>query len=362
MHLLTPPSSNYNHTRQSQFELIRILAQFFIVLYHIYRFFLEPSCGTPFSKAIWLPLHIGVILFILISGWFQIKVTTKSFLRLVTMMALLYFPLQIVWISMKGVGTAFEFATLPFFITWSPFWFMRTYIFLYLLSPIINYWMDHATSKRCLYTVAVFFFISIYAGTWSSDPSLLDGKNVINFCFIYILGRLLRKYQYIYQAYSLKLLATVWMAYNILIVSIFTIFPAKNGIDFIFTRLFFSYSSIGLIVNAILFFIILSKLKFKSRIINIMGGASLTIYMIHSSDLILYELIGRQVKSWLLPTFFATGNELMLCIATMLMTVAIIVGCVAIHYILLPIAKYIANQLTDIINTNLFRWKKCIPS
>lgn len=72
--------------RESQFELLRLIAQFFIVTYHIFLFFIYPSTNAPFHKAIWLPLHIGVILFVLISGWFGIKPSIKSFVKLVSMM------------------------------------------------------------------------------------------------------------------------------------------------------------------------------------------------------------------------------------------------------------------------------------
>lgn len=91
--------------RESQFELIRILAQFFIVLYHLFLFFVYPKTGNPFHKAIWLPLHIGVILFILISGYFGIKSSIKGFIKLVGMVLVLSIPLELIDYQLIGGGT-----------------------------------------------------------------------------------------------------------------------------------------------------------------------------------------------------------------------------------------------------------------
>lgn len=93
------------NTRESSFELIRILAQFFIVFYHIFLFFIYPTTDEPFHKAIWLPLHIGVILFVLISGYFCIKPSIKGFIKLIGMMVVLYLPLGVAnYLIMGGVN------------------------------------------------------------------------------------------------------------------------------------------------------------------------------------------------------------------------------------------------------------------
>jgi len=90
--------------RESSFELIRILAQFFIVFYHIFLFFIYPVTQNPYHKAIWLPLHIGVVLFVLISGYFGIKSSVKGFIKLVLTMAVLYIPLEIANLLIIGGG------------------------------------------------------------------------------------------------------------------------------------------------------------------------------------------------------------------------------------------------------------------
>ena len=45
--------------RESSFELLRILAQFFIVFYHLLLNVVFPDTGDPLYRALWLPLQIG---------------------------------------------------------------------------------------------------------------------------------------------------------------------------------------------------------------------------------------------------------------------------------------------------------------
>ena len=337
-----------NKERQSQFELIRIVAQLFIIVYHIYLFFIYPVTAGPFHKAIWLPLHVGVILFILISGWFRIKASVKSFLRLIIMMAVLYFPLQILWICKTGFSSVFEMCTLPFFITWSPFWFMRTYVYLFLLAPVLNLWMDNSSCKGQLYLLIVLFLISHYVGSWGADASLSDGKNAITFAFIYVLGMMLREYRSKTESISTKLLATVYVGWNIVIVAVFSHPDMIPGYDFFYNRIFFSYCSIGLLINAVMLFLLLSRLNFKSRIVNVLGGASLTMYMVHSANIILYEFIGP-IMSRLLKSSVHSG-EVVLFLKVLCLTLLIMLGCVGIHYLLYPIAKRLSNNISGLIN------------
>lgn len=82
MTALTKESMN---ARESSFELIRLVAQYMIVLYHILLIVIYPLSQETFHKAIWLPLHIGVPLFVLISGYFGIRASAKGLTKLVGM-------------------------------------------------------------------------------------------------------------------------------------------------------------------------------------------------------------------------------------------------------------------------------------
>lgn len=59
--------------RQSNFELLRLVAMFFILCYHQIIYYVQPTIGdSSLFQGMQLTLHTGVLLFILISGYFGI--------------------------------------------------------------------------------------------------------------------------------------------------------------------------------------------------------------------------------------------------------------------------------------------------
>ena len=66
--------------RESQIELLRIVSIWLIVFYHLFMDFSLPLQEEyPLYKGLQIPLHIGVLLFVLISGYFGIKASIKGF-------------------------------------------------------------------------------------------------------------------------------------------------------------------------------------------------------------------------------------------------------------------------------------------
>lgn len=99
--------------RESQFELLRIVAQWMIVFYHLI-FFFTASLQTdyPFFKGIQIPFHIGVILFVLISGYYGIKPSLRGGIKLVSIVAVYYIPISLIAhfdndVSLLGGGGKF---------------------------------------------------------------------------------------------------------------------------------------------------------------------------------------------------------------------------------------------------------------
>ena len=82
--------------RESSFELLRIIAQYMIVFYHILLFIVYADTGSPIYKAMWLPLHIGVPLFVIISGYFGIKANVKRLIKLLGLVFVFQVPYLII--------------------------------------------------------------------------------------------------------------------------------------------------------------------------------------------------------------------------------------------------------------------------
>lgn len=320
--------------RESQFELIRILAQVFIVIYHLFLLYVYPTTGQALHKAIWLPLHIGVPLFVLISGYFGIRANVKGFIKLIGMVFVLYVPVEIIDMLLNGWDFK-KLITTICFIFGTHFWFIRAYVYLYLFAPIINKYFENINLPKRLYLIGILGLMAIYVGTIGFDPSLNDGKNLVNFLFLYVLGNCLRTYRDIWMKWNNWLLITCWIAFNLLLVFGFTHVGFYNRIiNAIYLRLFFSYASPGLLLNAVLFFILIGKLNFRSRFVNHIAKSSLAIYMIHASYLLRNNFIAPYALY--LANQYADDSICLFLYITIL-TVLIITGCVLIDNGLKPI-------------------------
>lgn len=339
--------------RESSFELIRIIAQYMIVLYHILLTIVYPYTNLPFFKAIWLPLHIGVPLFVLISGYFGIKADVKRLIVLLGIIFVLQVPLEILD-TFRMNGGVKDYLGILFFVSNTPFWFIRTYFFLFLFSPIINYYLKNITDFNRIVLLAILFILSHYEGTLGFDPSLIEGYCLTTFLFFYVLGDTLHHYKERWLQLPSKVFMAVFLIYNTIIVVFFTLYGDQEGVAFIYTRFFFSYQSIGLLISSILFFMAIGGLKIQSKLINRIGKSSLAIYMLHGSN---------QFINVLLPPFvisicsYVEGNVALSMGLIMILSFIITIVCWWIYELLTPIWKLV-GKMGDSCQNKYYLFKK----
>lgn len=116
----------------------------------------------------------------LISGYFDIHPTNRGVVNLI---AICTVPLLLFSDIVNGERLKKTPLNL-LFVSRTPFWFLRTYLYLYFLSPIFN----SALKERHmdLYLLCVLSIVSIYVGTVGCDFSLRAGKDILNFMLIYV--------------------------------------------------------------------------------------------------------------------------------------------------------------------------------
>lgn len=336
--------------RESSFELMRLVSMFLIVLYHLFLFFLHPLYENDFYKAIQIPLHIGVLLFVLISGYFGIKATPKGLLKLIGMMFVYYLPIQLVYIYLAfwGGGYLKEILKTLLFISHTPYWFMRTYICLFIFAPIINLYLN-VVQKRIL-LLAFLFFISTYLGTSHGDPSLQDGKNLANFIFLYVIGNTLNRYKYYWKRFKYSQLVPIFMGINIALVVSYLSVGSNSIMGKAIWILSYPYCSPILLVNALLMFLIIGKIRLRSTKINYLASSTLAIYLIHSQPVIL-NVIGKAIpvlKDWSFDN--VSFLLLIICYTLVIMFVSIFVDKA-----LQPVWSYVI-RLGNIANMHYYKF------
>lgn len=319
--------------RESSFELLRILAQVFIVYYHILLNVVFPETGDPLYRALWLPLHIGVPLFVLVSGYFGIKPSVRGVVRLTGTVFAIHIPLSICNLQMGGVNGLLDWAAAGLFISATPYWFIRTYICLYLFAPVINRFLRDIGPKERIALLCVLACISLYMGTIGFDASLADGKNLATFLFFYAMGDTLHAYRHRWLPYR-RWYGLCWLGLNVGLVALFTRFTSRLGMA-IFYRVWFSYCSFGLLFNALLFFMWIGGMRFRSRQVNRIARSSLLIYLLHGAPFVANHLIAPFVLQYICPI----ADRWLLLGAILLFTLVVVTLCIIIDRLLGPIWK-----------------------
>lgn len=269
--------------RNSSFELLRIVAMAMIVFYHIvsYYLYLLPNPDNRELYTALLPtLHIGVILFVLISGYFGIKSTWKGLISLLMVVIVYNLP----FVLYSGIGNGRWMESLMF-ITNTPYWFIRCYLYLYLVAPFINKAIDKLSMRERVGALVAFGIISIYFGCTEGDLALQDGKNLVNFILLYLLGNTLKITQERWQSWNIWSLFGIFVGMNVLT---FTLLYFSYGAylhDFVF-NISFPYRSPLLIINAILVFMMFGKLHINSVWINNIATSMFAVYIIHCQPMI----------------------------------------------------------------------------
>ena len=311
------------NNRQSNLELLRIVAMFMILVYHtVYYVLYDYRNEAPIFSSLLILLHIGVPLFVLISGYFRIKPTVKGFFRLYSILVFY----NLVFYGIKLVGGDVLFSRTEFLRLWFPFslgrryWFFKVYIMLYIVSPILNYLIDNKEGGKLLIISGILTF---YWGWFAHHPSLSDGKNIVNFVFLYLLGNCLRYFKsedenrrkrFIFLGAFLLLSSCVGVA----------LYSSNARIMGILKRLFWEYNSPILILMSVLFFLIFTTFSFKNKLVNWVASSAFAVYLVHENQWFFRDQWYSMVESQYLNNSGFLFAILLLSECALLFTMAIL--------------------------------------
>lgn len=190
-------------TRQSNFEILRIIAMFFVLVHHanfrangepLYNDFVISPISTWFATFIESLSIVAVNVFVMISGWFGIKPSLRGFCNFIFQCIYMYgivYIFSIIW-----GWTEFSFSGLltVFCLTEKTGWFIKAYIALYILSPLLNLFLEKVSKKELLYFLVCFYLYQTIYGIKYGVSYLVGGYSPISFIGLYIFSGFLRRY------------------------------------------------------------------------------------------------------------------------------------------------------------------------
>ena len=162
--------------RDSNMELLRIIAMFLVLVVHADFFSLGAPTTTEISEnevssltriAI-QAISIGCVnMFVLLSGWYGIRPKLVGFCNFI--FQCLFYLIGIYIICLLFNLSSFNLQGIAgclLLLKWN--WFIRAYILLYILSPVLNAFVSSATERQYRVILLSFFsFQTVYS--WLSD-------------------------------------------------------------------------------------------------------------------------------------------------------------------------------------------------
>lgn len=276
--------------RQSNFELLRILAIFLILLYHANTFSLgectrDDCVNDPAGSMIrlfWNSLCcIGVNLFVMISGWFGIKPTLKGAFSLLFQV---WFYCSLILCVFWGLGIPVETKwILKMFFFGSAYWFINEYLVLYVFSPVLNAFINNSSVILVKNVLIAFFILEIGLGWMIQFSGFGGGYYAIHFFGLYLLMRYVRLYGGKIKALPKWSYLVIYLACSII--------PALGAF---YGRVYFNYgfgqvhySSPFVILAALAIFLLFLRLEFKNKTINWLAASALAIYLVHVNPIVI---------------------------------------------------------------------------
>ena len=292
-------------TRDSNMELLRIIAMLLVLVVHsCFKSLGYPTTEEAIANPTYIFLRylvesasvICVNVFILLSGWYGIKARINSFSKFVFQVLFFsigffayHFISNLPTVSFDGIGSILA-------LKGSDYWFVKSYIGLYILAPVLNMYVEKASKEQLRNTLIAFYtFQSIY-GWYTSGASWFElGYSTISFLGLYLLGRYVRLYQPSYSKYSYK---TDLFLYAIIVfataISGFTLTYSGHEMD----NIIYEYSSPFIILSSLFFLLAFSKMHIQSKMINWIAASAFAAYLFHTNRFFFDTIYCKKIAVW----------------------------------------------------------------
>ena len=174
-------------------------------------------------------------------------------------------------------------------------WFIKAYIGLLILAPILNVFIDNVAEKQLRNTLIFFYIFQTLYGWFPGGAQFFEyGYSTMSFIGLYLLARYIRLYMIDIVQWNkwFDLLGYFRIEFFIAIVAFIA---QKIGISFISGKMY-DYSSPFVVVAPIFLLLFFSKLSFQSKLINWIGASSFAAFLLHANINILRPIFGEQVR------------------------------------------------------------------
>ena len=271
--------------RNSYVEIYRILAVFSVLITHYSGWFLGglPD-GFDFNNP--TAQRIGQVIiaalcaccvncFLLISGYFSIKLRAQSIVKYLVLLLGIYIPFYCVDCLINGRPILFLDLVYICKVITRGGYFVQCYFMLMILSPILNAFIEKY-QKKSLWLILLLLILELYFDCIKGNDNMgfTQGYSVAHFCLIYLIGRII----YVYKDKITEVKRYKWvLLYFVFVCVIAGMYLA--GIKFAFY-----YSNPAVIATGVFSFLPFVYKYYPNRIINWVASGTFAVYIIQVSE------------------------------------------------------------------------------
>lgn len=268
--------SEEKNIRNSSIELLRIILMFGIILMH--------TITTKVNESVYIWINVlgntGVTCFILISGYYGIRLKTKKLLKL-DIRYIFFSLLTLVVMMWGGKGEIGLRAIISgiFPIISHKSWFLSCYVFLNILSPFLNDFIEAMSKARMkafiLTGSALFLLIPTIFGF---DLMGFGGKDLAHVILTYFIGRYIR----LYADDRMKNIKHPGYLFGLVCIINFTLNYGFYVITHTVSCYYSRDNSVLIMIQAILLFYIFQNCNIKSKAVNYVAKSVLSMHMLET--------------------------------------------------------------------------------
>lgn len=278
--------------RLSNIELLRLLAMLYVLIVHAdFSTFGAPTMEGLAVRPVGVCVQYGfecfaiccVDVFVLISGWFGIRFSLNklwAFLFQVVFYSLGLFLLAVAITLQKAL--TLEGLKSIFLFNGSDYWFIKAYLILMVLAPMLNAFCDYA-SRRELRTILIAYFIILMIYGWLEPASVhftMNGCTALSFVGLYLLGRYLKMYRPKLTNYNRRIYAVVYVVACLVMFFMCLLFLSQ-GVRVTLDSRLLNYGSPLVILSAVALLLFFSKWTFANKVVNQAAKSCLAVYLLH---------------------------------------------------------------------------------
>lgn len=288
--------------RQSNIELLRLVAIFMVLIVHADFLALnvptkEIVNANPFASFLRFFFQalsvVCVDVFVLISGWFGIRPSSKGFFNLLFQCVFFNCSIYIVMLLL-GLTTLSANGIADCLLLTDTYWFVKAYMLLYILAPVINSFIENSCTNHIRNVLLLFFVFQTIFGFISDGAVFFEnGYSTISFIGLYLLAQYIKM-----NVDKLKFTPPIYiLIYGIISLIISTIAMASTYFTgFQFQRLF-TYTNPLVIVASLCLLLFFNRLLFTSKTINWLAASAFSIYLFHSNSNIFLPYFVYTIKN-----------------------------------------------------------------